>query len=168
MDKRHLVSDERLDIGSQILTILDDAYFDYYAAGWVYENRTGKWRFLVSTRLLRNKGLDWLYDYLSRMFRLSPLPDGVSPADVFVIHPEYEMILFGDIGGTDIVKFSQDLFFPGVTVSAGFVLFLRRLPFAERSKARNPGRSFARRIKRLEAAAAGGPPAGPDDPETPE
>ena len=102
------------------------------------------------------------------MFRLWPLPDGVSPADVFVIHPDYEMILFGDVDRTDIVTFSRDLFFPDFTVSGGFVVFLRRLAIAERSKERNPGRTFARKICRLEAAEATVEPASPGCPETPE
>ncbi len=94
------------------------------------------------------------------MFRLWPLPDGVSPSDVFVISPEYEMILFGNPNGVEIVTFSKPLSFAGFTVSDGFVVFLRRLPVEERIRNRHPGRSFARKICRLEAAEATVEPAG--------
>lgn len=164
MDNRHLVSDERLDTGSLILTILDDFYLDLYAAGWIFDGPTKRWRYFVSTRVLRTHGREWMYDYLSRMFRFSPLPDGVSLSDVFVISPEYEMILFGDVNRSDIVTFSKTLSFATFTVSDGFVVFLRRVPVEERIRDRHPGRSFARKIRRLEAAEG----TGPGSPETPQ
>ena len=164
-DNRHFVDDARTAAGRQILAMMDEVGFDAYAAGWIHDGPTNTWRYILSTPMLKSKGPIWIYDHLLRMFRFRPLPDGVSPLDVFVIDPDYELALFGDLAvgsqyvsqnnpmhHIDVVAFSQDMVFPGFAVTDGFVVFYRKLAQSDRNRRRDPVRTFDHKIRQLEAA----------------
>lgn len=161
---RHQVDDVRLAAGRRILEMTDAVGFGAYAAGWVHDRPTDTWRYLLSTPMLKSKGPTWVYERLLRVFKHMPLPEGVSPLDIFVIDPALEMALFGNflMGGrmhtldgkliSDSFMIAQDMRFEGFSVTDGFVSFYRRLATGDRKRQRDPVRTFNHRVDMLEAA----------------
>jgi hypothetical protein len=164
-DNRHHVDEARSTAGKRILDMMDAVGFDAYAAGWIHDRPTGTWRYLLSTPMLKTKGPIWIYRRLKKVFDHTPLPDGVSPLDIFIIDPDYEMVLFGNSGmgsyvssvkppqvQTLILAIAQDIRFDGFSVTDGFASFYRRLAPPDRQRRRNPTRTFDHKVKMLEAA----------------
>ena len=148
--------------GREILDLTDRFGFDAYAAGWLHDRRTGAWRYLLVTPMLKTHGPRWVYDRLLRLFRYNPLPAGISPLDIFVIDPDMEIAAFGQpwlafdertapsgLG----VFLSQDLRIGDFLIGEGFVAFYRRLPPELRRRKTNPARRFDRSVRNLDRAA---------------
>ncbi len=164
-DNRHHVDEARTDAGKRILDMTDAVGFDAHAAGWIHDRPTASWRYLLSTPMLKSEGPLWIYSRLMKVFRHTPLPEGVSPLDIFVIDPDFEMALFGpSLMGryvspiknphlkVAILTLAQDIQFEDFAVTDGFVSFYRRLLPVERHRRHNPARTFDHKVKVLEAA----------------
>lgn len=150
---------ERLSAGQEILRLTDQVGFGAYAAAWAYDRTTGRWRYVLSTPMLKSQGPRWVYDRLLKVFTRLPLPEGITPLDIFVIDPAVEAVVLGDpdvlsVGGIPaglgLVISVKDADLGPFVIGFGFVSFLRRLPTAERS--RNPARTFDRKVHQLLAA----------------
>lgn len=160
-DPDSTLDEARREAGRAILKLTDEVGFDAYAAGWLHDRATDVWRYLLVTPMLRTHGPRWVYDRLLRVFRRCPLPDGVSPLDIYVLDPEIEVAVFGPpllamderelpTGLTATLSHSVSL--GNAVVEDGSVTFFRRLPILLRARRRNPAPRFDRRVRQLEAA----------------
>jgi hypothetical protein len=160
-----MIPEPRNSAGRDILDLTDKFGFDAYAAGWVHDRPTHAWKYLLVTPMLKTKGPTWVYERLMKLFRHHPLPDGISPLDIFVIDPAMEIGLFGPpMISADVrsvaagvtsslnVIIGHEMRFDGFSVTDGFVGFYRRLPLPARKKHRDPVVNFDHRVKHLIAA----------------
>lgn len=127
---------DREAAGRAILRMLDDVGLEVYAAAWVFSRDTQRWRYVVSTPLLRLKGPAWIYERLLKVFIAQGLPSGVTPLDVFIIDPEMEMAVLGSMlmgveshqpGGEMPVMSITDADFGPFAVPYGFIAIYRRV-----------------------------------------
>ena len=164
-DIQHPIDEARSAAGRRILDMMDSVGFDAYAAAWIHDRPTQTWRYLLSTPMLKTEGPLWVYRHLMKVFKHLPLPEGVSPLDVFVIDPEYEMALFGNqIMGAEVknsnpkmppgiyVAINYEIVFESFSVTNGFASFYRRVPEVERHRRKNPSRTFDHKVAMLKAA----------------
>lgn len=168
-DDRYHIDQSRQEAGKRILDMTDEVGFGAYAAGWIHDIPTSSWRYLMSTPMLKSKGSLWIYRRLLTVFRHTPLPEGVSPLDIFVIDPDLEMALFGSNVFLDeasrvlkgvtnpqlsgiIFAINHDIRIENFAVTDGFVSFYRRLSPKLRKRLRDPIQTFDHRVKMLEAA----------------
>lgn len=130
--------------GRAILSMLDDVGLEVYAAAWVFSRDTQRWRYVVSTPLLRVKGPAWIYERLLKVFLAQGLPVGVTPLDVFVIDPQMEMEVLGgalmgiqnNIPGNELpTAFIKDADFGPFAVPYGFIAIYRRVMLEKRRPA---------------------------------
>jgi hypothetical protein len=147
--------------GRDILSLTDRFGFDAFAAGWLYDQSTRRWRYLLVTPMLETHGPKWIYDRLLRMFRHNPLPAGVTPLDIYVIDPEMEIAAFGPpLAGTDereapagvTMLLTHNVRINDFLIEDGFVGFYRRLPQTQRTR-RSPARQFDLKVRQLDKAA---------------
>lgn len=160
-DPDDTIDEARREAGRAILKLTDDVGFDAYAAGWLHDRTTDVWRYLLVTPMLKTQGPRWIYDRLLRVFQHCPLPEGVSPVDIFVLDPEVETAVFGpplvemderDLPAGITATLSQDVSLGGFLVRDGSVTLFRRVPIQLRKSTRNPARRFDMRVRQLEAA----------------
>ena len=168
-DDRYQIEESRSEAGRQILSMTDSVGFGAFAAGWIHDIPTGSWRYLLSTPMLKSEGPLWVYKRLNIVFKHIPLPEGISPLDIFVIDPELEFSLFGagvwieetparlqglldpSISGI-VLMINVDVKIDGFAVTDGFASFYRRISPASRKKKTSPVRKFDHKVKMLEAA----------------
>lgn len=156
-----VIDEARQKAGRKILALTDRAGFDAYAAGRLHDRQTGTWRYLLVTPMLKSHGPRWIYERLLKVFRYHPLPEGVTPLDVYVMDPAMEIAAFGEPflamddreNSTGVgILLTHDVKIDDSTVSDGFVTFYRRLPASLRVQRRDPARKFDLRVRQLEAA----------------
>ncbi|UPY35517.1 hypothetical protein [Sediminicoccus sp. KRV36] len=149
---------DREAAGRMILQMLDDVGLEVYAAAWVFSRDTQRWRYVVSTPLLRLKGPGWIYERLLKVFVAKGLPAGVTPLDVFIIDPEMEMGVLGaslmgienNAPGLDMPLMAiTDADFGPFAVPYGFIAIYRRI-MQEKRRAPDVMR-FADRARKLSA-----------------
>ena len=152
----------RRDAGLTILALTDSVGFDAFAAGWLHDFVSGAWRYLLVTPMLTSRGPGWVYEHLLRLFRHNPLPEGITPLDIYVIDPDMELAAFGvpfldtddrrhPAGPTIMVAHGIQI--QDFLIEDGFVAFYRRMPPQERLRRRDPARRFDARIRQLDRAA---------------
>lgn len=156
------IDEVRKAAGREILDLTDRFGFDAFAAGWLHDRRSGAWRYLLVTPMLRTHGPTWVYDRLLRLFRHQPLPEGISPLDVYVIDPDMEIAAFGlpflavderDVPAGLSIVLTHDVRISDFLIDDGFVAFYRRLPMELRKRKSDPARRFDSRVRQLDRAA---------------
>lgn len=158
------VDEVRQAAGRDILDLTDRFGFDAFAAGWLHDRQSGAWRYLLVTPMLRTHGPNWVYDRLLRLFRHHPLPEGISPLDIYVIDPDMEIAAFGvpmvamderdtqwPAGLTMLI--THEVRISDFLIGDGFVAFHRRLPMQLRTRRSDPARKFDSRVRQLDRAA---------------
>lgn len=162
MDPRTLELDaERKAAGAALLALTDKVGFHAYAAAWVYNRTTENWLFVLVSPMVDTRGPRWIYERLLRAFRVCPLPEGITPLDIFVVSPAMEEAIFGSMkavgiedGGphepTQVRAVLKNVVINGVHVGDGYAAIYRRLPLGYRR--RDPSGYFDKGVKQLEAA----------------
>ena len=97
-------------------------------------------------------------------FRHHPLPEGISPLDIYVIDPDMEIAAFGvpmvamderdtqwPAGLTMLI--THEVRISDFLIGDGFVAFHRRLPMQLRTRRSDPARKFDSRVRQLDRAA---------------
>jgi hypothetical protein len=153
-----VIDQARLDAGQAILDLTDRGGFDARAAGWLRDQSTGTWRYLLVTPMLTTNGPKWVYERLVRLFRKFGLPPGISPLDIYVIDEAMEMAAFGALLVADEhensaprIHMTQPVHLEGFMVADGHFVFLRRLSEATRKRRGNPAKTFDETVQRLAA-----------------
>lgn len=156
------MTEARAAAGRAILALTDRAGFGAYAAAWVHDAETDRWIYILVTPMLKSRGPRWIYDRLLRLFHRYPLPDGVTPLDIYAIDPVVESAAFGPveqgIGFEDRslspgapLHFSVSLHTDNLLVPRGTAFFFRRVP--EHSRRPDPARRFEAGLRQLLQAA---------------
>jgi hypothetical protein len=147
--------------GAQLLAMTDRVGFHAYAAAWVRNRDTDAWHFVLVSPMVETRGPKWIYERLLRVFRVVPLPEGITPLEIHVVGPGLESHIFGPLRGGIAVRSApgsapehaaifKDVRIDNVVIGDGLAAIYRRLP--ERDRRRDPSNVFDKGVRALEAA----------------
>lgn len=119
MDKTVLVERD-IEEGKRLLRTLDTANIEVKAALWFYMPENGRWRLLVATPLVDEKGPKEAYAAIRRVLAQSPSPFEISLRQISVVSPNHDLVrLLGTVihTGSGI----SDIRFTGNVINGVFI-----------------------------------------------
>ncbi|MGF7210103.1 hypothetical protein GGE65_004706 [Skermanella aerolata] len=85
------IDSERAAAGREILKLADELGLGAQAAFWLYNEDAKKWQYHLITPLVDEKGPRWVYARLLKVFAKVRLPPGITPLDIFVMGPAWNV-----------------------------------------------------------------------------
>ena len=82
------VGQQRDAAGARILSLADELALGVQGCFWLLWEEGQRWQFHMVTPLVEDKGPRWIYDRLLKVFAKVPLPQEITPLDIFVMSPE--------------------------------------------------------------------------------
>ena len=133
-----------IEVGEMLTQTLEEAEFPLVASFWLYTDESGRWRLMLASPLVDQKGPLKAYEKIQKVLRRKPELKPLTLSDISVVSPKYDLvkdlrIVFG------VAKDVRGVRLQGTRVNEHFVegaylyRLKRRIPNSSQSKARRVG-----------------------------